>query len=112
MNAATFTANLDAATNPEDMFAGTEMFISFDAYRLAHQVCTASADAIGWDGADEATNCTLLSPAHGVHCYANVKITGRRVRKHAGGIWGVSCQVQFTGPDSTNETHAAIVFTR
>jgi hypothetical protein len=71
-----------------------------------------SAEAMRWDGAGAGTNCTITSTAHGIACYAELKIATRtQWRRHKGGVWGLAAQVRFTGTDDdTTEWSSCVVF--
>jgi len=91
-------------------FAPTNLVISMDR-GPSRLVSIPSTEAKTWDGAGETTNATIYSDAHGVHCYAEIKITGRGPRRHAfvGGVWGWAARARFTHTDDTGEWFAAVV---
>ena len=94
-------------------FAPTNLLVSLDPQRQNRPVFIPSAEAKGWDGALDGTNCTLLSPAHDVQCYAELRITGRKVRRHPGGMVGLKGRVRFRSEyDTAAEWHDVVVMRR
>lgn len=99
---------MDTNTNPN--FAATQIFIQLDdGMRPNRQVFIPSLDAIRWDGAQADTNCAIESVFNHVLCYAEMKITGRKLRIFPGGMFGLKARVRFTGEDSSGEWHDAVI---
>jgi len=71
---------------------------------------TPSQEAIAWDGAEPTTNIAIASNKfEGCYCYAQIKVTGRKLCTHRGGVVGLKCRVQFTGVDDTGEWVDAVL---
>lgn len=94
-------------------FAPTGILLDMDKGRdLFRTVHIPSEQAKTWDGAGASTNCTVYTQRHEVHCYAELKITGRGPRRHTGGIWGWAARVRFTSTDEdTTEWFSVVAVT-
>lgn len=93
--------------------APTGVRVILDKQGPPREVFIPSEEAKAWDGAQEGTNCTILSPRFGVHFYAELRITGRVRRKVAGfgGVVGLKARVRFTSDASEPGWHDAVVWT-
>lgn len=79
---------------------GIELYFRNPHGEAFRPVFIPSSDAVAWDAPAAETNCTVYSERYDVHCYAELRITGRRVRCHTGGIWGTAARVRYTGEDT------------
>jgi hypothetical protein len=68
---------------------------------LPRRVFLADASAVAWDGAKAETNGAIYSDRHEVYSYVELRITGRREMRHAGGVWGIKGRMRFTSSDDT-----------
>lgn len=89
-------------------FAKTGWNLSLDTV-TAREIALPSADAVAWDCPAASTNA-VISSVFGVWCYCEIKLTGRKERKHTGGITGYKARIRFTDADDTGDWHDAVMW--